>query len=373
MQFPLLPERISFRRIDWQDSASPVQGDWQLSNRGIFFRGFAFLAGPERILIFRVMAKLGLFLSYASEEKAFVEKLREALEKKYDIWFDQEAIRLGENIAYRLPEGIRSCDFAVVVLSRSYITKKWTQEEFLHLIALETTDKKLILPIWHNITEKEVRDFYPALTLRNKIPYDLPMDAIVVAIEIGTGTAQKAREVGDPLRNEYSELEDALADHDANERLSYNGHGVMLVAEEVSHLLNVFLKRLAQVKGSMQFQAERRDQRVLNSPYCPAVVASGSFRVNVEIGYLNSSSHDTSNAKLVVTLFAWPNDKPPELAAIFGQREELFKMVFIPRFTVSEKVQWKNLEDMRIRTSEQVVEMALTLFKEEIQQRLDHS
>src|SRR6266404_4053224 len=87
-------------------------------------------------------------------------------------------------------------------------------------------------------------------------------------------------------------------------------------------------------------------------------------------GPLNSSSHDTSNAKLVVTLFAWPNDKPLELAAIFGQREELFKMVFIPRFTVSEKVQWKNLEDMRIRTSEQAVEMALTLFKEEIQQRL---
>jgi len=75
-----------------------------------------------------------LFLSYASEEKAFAEKLHEALKDKFDIWFDQEAIRLGENIAYRLPEGIRSSDYAVVVLSRSYMTKKWTQEEFLHLI-----------------------------------------------------------------------------------------------------------------------------------------------------------------------------------------------------------------------------------------------
>jgi len=90
----------------------------------------------------------------------------------------------------------------------------------------ETADRKLILPIWHNINEEEVRNFYPALTLRNKIPYDLPMNAIVVAIETGTVTAQKAREVGDPLRKEYSELADALADHDANERLSHTEQGV---------------------------------------------------------------------------------------------------------------------------------------------------
>jgi hypothetical protein len=51
------------------------------------------------------MPKVGLFLSFASEEKAFAETLHEALKDKFDIWFDQEAIRLGENIAYRLPKG----------------------------------------------------------------------------------------------------------------------------------------------------------------------------------------------------------------------------------------------------------------------------
>jgi TIR domain len=320
------------------------------------------------------MAKVGLFLSYASEEKAFAEKLHEALKDKFDIWFDQEAIRLGENIAYRLPEGIRSSEYAVVVLSRSYIAKKWTQEEFMHLIALETADRKIILPIWHNVTEEEVRNFYPALTLRNKIPYDLPMNAIVVAIETGTGTAQKAREVGDPLRKEYSQLEDALANHYANERLIRNGQGVRLIAQEVSYLLDVFIKRVDQVKGSMPVNIERKDQRVFNSAYCPAVQASGSFRVNVEVGYLSHNYvNDASRTKLVITLFAWPEDTPPMLAAVYGQRDELRQTVFTPRFTVSEKVQWKNDEDATIHTSEQVGEIALTLFKEEIQLRLDQS
>jgi hypothetical protein len=320
------------------------------------------------------MAKIGLFLSYASEDTAFAKSLREALAEKFDVWFDQDAIRLGENIAYKLPEGIRSSDYAVVVLSRSYITKKWTQEEFMHLIALETADKKIILPIWHGITEEEVRNFYPALALRSKIPYDLPMSAIVVAIETGTGTAQKAREVGDPLRKEYSELEDALANHYANERLIHNEQGVRLVAEEVSYLMDVFMKRLAQVKGSMPLKVERRDQPVVNSAYSAVVLVSGDFRVNVEIGYLSYNYfNDASHSKIVITLFTWPEDTPPMLAAVLGKRDEIQQVVFAPRFTVTAKVQWKNEEDDTIHASEEVVTLALTLFKNEIASRLKYS
>jgi TIR domain len=320
------------------------------------------------------MAKIGLFLSYASEETAFAKSLREALTEKFNVWFDQDAIHLGENIAYRLPEGIRSSDYAVVVLSRSYITKKWTREEFSHLIALETADRKIILPIWHNITEDEVWRFYPALTLRNKIPHNLPINAIVVAVETGTATAQKAREVGDPLRKEYSELQDALANHDANERLIHNEHGVRLVAEEVYYIMDVFMKRLDQVKGSMPLKVERRDQPVVNSAYRAAVLVSGDFRVNVEIGYLSHNySNDASHSKLVITLFAWPEDTPPMLAAVLGTRDEIQQVVFAPRFTVSAKVQWKNEEDDTIHASEEVVTLALTLFKNEIASRLKYS
>jgi hypothetical protein len=112
---------------------------------------------------------------------------------------------------------------------------------------------------------------------------------------------------------------------------------------------------------------------VYSSPYCPAVLASGRFRVNVEIGYLNADSHVTSYAKLIVTLFAWPDETPPMLAAVFGKREELLQKVFTPRFTINGKVQWKDLEDASIHTSEDLAGMVLTLFKEEIQRRLDHS
>jgi hypothetical protein len=312
------------------------------------------------------MAPIGLFLSYASEEKAFVDTLREALAEKFNVWFDQDAIRLGENIAYRLPEGIRSSDYAVVVLSHSYITKKWTREEFSHLIALETADRKIILPIWHKITDNEVRDFYPALTLRNRIPYDLPMNAIVVAIEIGTGTAQKAREVGDPLRKEYSELNDALADYDATERLSRTEQGITLVNEEVSYLLDAFIKRLDQVKSAMQLRIDRRDQPIFTSPYRRALLVSGRFRLNIEIGYLHHGyNNDASHNKLVVTLF--------ERDTFAEEREELRQIVFAPRFTVSEKVQWKNEEDATIHSSEEVVAIALKLFKYAIDLRLQQS
>jgi hypothetical protein len=41
------------------------------------------------------------------------------------------------------------------------------------------------------------------------------------------------------------------------------------------------------------------------------------------------------------------------------------------RFTISEKVQWQNQEDAIIHTSEEVVTIALTLFKHAIALRLE--
>jgi hypothetical protein len=317
-----------------------------------------------------------LFISHASEDKhPFVEQLYNALKatSKYEVWYDTDSLHLGGSITFEISDALNNCLYALVILSPIYITKKWCKREYVTIVHLESGQEKIMLPIWHNINEEQVKGFDASLMDRPALRSTRQIDDIVTAINTGTWTGQKAREVGDPLRKEYSELADALAEHDANERLSQNGHGVMIVAEEVSHLLDVFLKRLDQVKGSMQFQAERRNQPVYSSPYCPAVLASGRFRVNVEIGYLNADSHVTSYAKLIVTLFAWPDETPPMLAAVFGKREELLQKVFTPRFTINGKVQWKDLEDASIHTSEDLAGMVLTLFKEEIQRRLDHS
>jgi hypothetical protein len=287
------------------------------------------------------------------------------------VWYDTDSLHLGDSLTFDISDGLKNCDYALVVLRPIYTTKKWCRREYAAIVHLESDEKKILLPIWHNISEDKIKQFDASLLDRIAIPSTRRLDDIILAIETGTWTGQKAREVGDPLRKEYSELADALADHNANERLSRNEQGVRLAEQELFHLFDVFEKRIDQIRGSMQIQKQRRNQGTTFRDHYPAVAASGRFRINVEIGYLNTYGNVTTSAKLVITLFAWPDDTPPMLAAVYGQRDQLRQIVFTPRFTVSEKVQWKNDEDASIHTSEQVVEIALTLLKDEIASRLD--
>ncbi len=98
-----------------------------------------------------------LFISHASEDKdAFVRPLAEALRKKFDVWYDEYELKMGDSLRAKIDEGLRKADYGVVVLSPAFFTKKWTQAELDGLLALETSTHKLILPVWYQITLAEV-------------------------------------------------------------------------------------------------------------------------------------------------------------------------------------------------------------------------
>jgi hypothetical protein len=136
----------------------------------------------------------------------------------------------------------------------------------------------------------------------------------------------------------------SAAGHES-ERLSRSEQGVRLVQQEVFHLFDVFEQRLDQIQGSIPVQRHRRDRGTSYRDYHPAVRASGRFRANVEIAYLNTVDNVTSHAKLGITLFTWPPDIPPQLAELTGQRDEILRRLFAPRFADSETVRWKNAKD----------------------------
>ena len=60
-----------------------------------------------------------VFLSYASEDKAAAEKIRDALEGAgVDVFFDRDDLQLGEDWEGKLRRGIRQCSLFVPVISR---------------------------------------------------------------------------------------------------------------------------------------------------------------------------------------------------------------------------------------------------------------
>jgi len=107
-----------------------------------------------------------VFVSHATEDKEsfsdeFVRILRE--DYQLNVWYDALTIKWGDSIRTRIDQGLKKSKFGVVVLSRSYIKKHWTQYELEGLFQRESYGGKLILPIWHDITKQEVQNFSPTL------------------------------------------------------------------------------------------------------------------------------------------------------------------------------------------------------------------
>lgn len=61
--------------------------------------------------------------------------------------------------------GLKKSRFGVAVLSPNYIAegKYWTKAELDGLFQLESINGKTLLPIWHNLTKKEVMEYSPII------------------------------------------------------------------------------------------------------------------------------------------------------------------------------------------------------------------
>lgn len=107
-----------------------------------------------------------VFVSHATEDKeSFADEFVDILKQKYNlkVWYDAVSIKWGDSIRAEIDKGLKKSKFGVVILSRSYISKYWTNYELEELFQREYNGGKLILPIWHNITKQEVQQFSPSL------------------------------------------------------------------------------------------------------------------------------------------------------------------------------------------------------------------
>lgn len=102
-----------------------------------------------------------LFISHASEDKIdFVRPLVTALlAEGVSVWYDETALTIGDDLLAKINDGLAKSRYGVVVLSPNFfnIKKKWPDREVSGLFALEDSDgTSRVLPIWHNVGQKEV-------------------------------------------------------------------------------------------------------------------------------------------------------------------------------------------------------------------------
>ena len=100
------------------------------------------------------------FLSFRGEDtrKGFTDHLYRALELAGIHTFrDDDEIERGANIAAELHKAIQESQVSIIVLSKDYASSRWCLGELANIMARETTDGHMVIPVFYQVDPSDVR------------------------------------------------------------------------------------------------------------------------------------------------------------------------------------------------------------------------
>lgn len=110
------------------------------------------------------------FISHDSRDKdSIASPLAIQLQKfMCPVWYDEYSLKVGDSLREQIEKGLKECRKCILVLTPNYLSNKgWGKKEFDSVFTRELIEKKkVILPVWHGVSKKEVYEYSPALADR---------------------------------------------------------------------------------------------------------------------------------------------------------------------------------------------------------------
>lgn len=152
------------------------------------------------------------FICHASEDKHdVVEPLAAELERLgCSVWLDQWTLSIGDSLSEKIDHGLERSKYGVVVLSKSFFAKKWTKRELSGLVQKEVAGEKVILPVWHDVDEEDVRSF--SLTLVDKVAARTSDGIPHVASQLVDALKNDSEPSPTPVRTSVSQVADIVVE-----------------------------------------------------------------------------------------------------------------------------------------------------------------
>jgi hypothetical protein len=295
------------------------------------------------------MASRKLFISHASEDKeSFVQPLVEALKSAgYDVWYDKFELTIGDSLLQKIGQGLRECDYGVVVLSPDFFRKKWGPAELDGLFALETAERKVILPIWKDVSVDDVTAFSPILAGRLGAPTSGGIDSVVAEIRRAVEAAERMASFSsvENAISRFRSLDQEVGGTIRAETLARSVEGVRLVADAARELIDsvrASVEELGAASENLKIKPDKASDGIFSF--------DGSYRLRFILSYRNNVINSIDDAKLILRicqiLDPWGHD--------LSQRRDLCIKDFIPEFHHSGKLIWKEKLGQQEFTTEQV-------------------
>jgi hypothetical protein len=243
-----------------------------------------------------------LFISHATEDQPeLVRPLAEALSGEYEVWYAEYQLVVGMSLFEEISKGLASSDHGIVVLSPHFFAKKWPQQELNGLFTLEEKDKKVILPVWHGVTQEEVKSYSPILADRVAAKSEEGLEVVVNEIKRAVSYFDRGKAV-QTATSGLSRLRSALqrkAEIDRSESIVSSNAGVAAASETGRKTVDLLVSR---VKALLDegIAGIRIDEPNGNNVLYFANVWLGSLCLRAE--YANTVVNSARDARLTMTL-----------------------------------------------------------------------
>ena len=302
-----------------------------------------------------------LFICHVWEDKSdFVEPLAQALRRDFDVWYDNFQLTVGDSLLKKINEGLVSCDFGIVVLSKAFFgKKKWAENELAGLFALETAARKIILPIWKDVISEDVKAYSPILADRVAASASQGLNAVVREIKIAVSVSARKDEIArETSTGKVKALVQTLTERKEAERLVYSEQGAQLVSKDFDALCDQIQRSIESGAGAsevIKFGFKRPMQHILyvNTVYGMYLsVALRSFYVN-----------SVADAVLEMKIFKRHFDAFGESD---GSGRDFEDRSFRPNFRHGEVVWIEDHEDKRVFSTSELAEHVVNCFVDQI-------
>ncbi len=107
-----------------------------------------------------------VFISHASKDKEdYVDLLNAAVKRLgVNIFYDTDVLSWGDNWKQMILDGTQKSEFAIIVISKNFFGREWTERELTEFLARQNENKqKIVLPLLHGISLDELKEKYPEL------------------------------------------------------------------------------------------------------------------------------------------------------------------------------------------------------------------
>jgi hypothetical protein len=96
------------------------------------------------------------------------------------VWFDEFSLRVGQSLRETIEKGLRECQKCILVLTPEFLSNEgWTKREFNSVFTREVlTQENVILPVWHNVSAREVYSYSPSLADKVAVDWCLGVEEV---------------------------------------------------------------------------------------------------------------------------------------------------------------------------------------------------